>query len=71
MLTGVKEDMWPNLAKISVTYTANCSGLQTVSGGLANRGSFRLTFGGNKRRLGPTITANEPTFHANSPQTAG
>lgn len=47
-----------------------CSGPQTVSGGLANKGGFRLTFYANKWRPGLTITANEPTFCATSLQTA-
>jgi hypothetical protein len=46
------------------------SGLQTVRRRLANRGSFWLIFRANKRRRGLTITANEPTLIANSPQTA-
>jgi hypothetical protein len=36
----------------------------------ANKGYFRFTFCANKPRLEPTITANEPTFRANSLQTA-
>jgi hypothetical protein len=47
-----------------------CNGLQTAAPGPANKGHFRLTFRANKRRLGPTLTANEPTFWANSLQTA-
>jgi hypothetical protein len=42
--------------------TARCSGLQTVSDGLANKGEFEPTFCANKLRLAPTITVNEPTF---------
>jgi hypothetical protein len=48
----------------------SCSGVQTVALEPANKGRFRLTFGANKDRLGPTITANEPTFRANSLPTA-
>jgi hypothetical protein len=46
-----------------------CNGLQTVVRGLANKRSFRLTFCANKLKVRLTITANEPTFHANSLQT--
>jgi hypothetical protein len=49
---------------------AMCSGPQTVSDGLANKGPFRLTFGANTRRVRLTLAANEPTFWANSSQTA-
>jgi hypothetical protein len=54
-----------------LTYATSCrtSGSQTVSDGLANKGCFRLTFRANKRRPGLTITANKPTFSANSLQT--
>lgn len=61
------------LAKVSwerENATLRYSGPQTVSGGLANKGGFRLTFHANKRRPGLTITANEPTFCATSLQTA-
>jgi len=46
-----------------------CSGLHTVAPRPANKGHFRLTFRANKRRLEPTLAANEPTFRANGPQT--
>ena len=42
--------------------TPTCSGLQTVARGLAHERYFRLTFGANKNRLEPTITANELTL---------
>jgi hypothetical protein len=45
----------------------NCSGLQTVARGLANRGGFQLTCAADTPACQPTITANEPTFRANSP----
>jgi hypothetical protein len=47
-----------------------CSGSQTVSDGLANKGRFRLTFRANKLKVRLTIIANEPTFCASSLQTA-
>jgi hypothetical protein len=49
---------------------ARCNGLQTAARGLANKGSFQLTFGANKDRLEPTLAENEPTFCAHSLQTA-
>jgi hypothetical protein len=48
----------------------SCSGLQTVAPEPANTGHFRLTFSANRRACEPTLTANEPTFRANRPQTA-
>ena len=46
-----------------------CSGLQTVTRGLANKSRFQLTFCANMEPCQPTFIANEPTFAANSPQT--
>lgn len=40
----------------------NCSGLRTVTLGLANRGISRLALGANTRPLGPALCANEPTL---------
>jgi hypothetical protein len=48
----------------------NCSGLQTVAPEPANKRSFRLSLGANRRACEPTLPANEPTFPANSLQTA-
>jgi hypothetical protein len=50
--------------------TARCSGLQTAIPEPANNGRFQLTFAANKLAYEPRITANEPTFNANSPPTA-
>jgi hypothetical protein len=54
---------------IMVATLITCNGLQTAAPRPANKGYFRLTFGANKNRLEPTITANELTLNANSPQT--
>jgi hypothetical protein len=48
--------------KVTWAFLCRCSGLQTATLGPANKGCFRLTFGANTLRLGPTITANEPIF---------
>jgi hypothetical protein len=47
-----------------------CSGLQTVSDGLANNVAFEPTHAANMRGLEPTLTENELRFIATSPQTA-
>jgi hypothetical protein len=47
-----------------------CSSLQTAARGLANRGGSQFTFCANTLRVRLTITAYEPTFRANSLQTA-
>jgi hypothetical protein len=49
---------------------ANCSGPQTMSSGLANKGDCEPTIRANMRGCEPTLTANEPTFIATSSQTA-
>jgi hypothetical protein len=48
----------------------NCSGLQTVSGGLANNADFEPTISANRRGREPTFTANELRFIATCSQTA-
>ena len=60
----------PTLEAIPHLLTIVCSGLQTVSDGLANKGHFRLTFRANRPASELILTANEPTFIANSLQTA-
>jgi hypothetical protein len=50
--------------------TPTCNGPQTRSLGLANKSSFEPTIRANMRGCEPTLTANEPTFIATSPQTA-
>jgi hypothetical protein len=49
---------------------ATCSGLQTVRRGLANKSGFQPTIRANMMGGEPTLTANELTFIATSPQTA-
>jgi hypothetical protein len=56
-------------AIVPVGGVIRCSGLQTVAPEPANKGCFGLTFRANKRRVGLTLAANEPTLNANSPQT--
>jgi hypothetical protein len=56
-----------------LTYATSCrtSGLQTAARGLANNGAFEPTILANESGLEPTFRAHEPTFRANSLQTAG
>ena len=46
-----------------------CSDPQSSGDWPTNKGTRRPTFAANMRDVGPTITANEATLFANSPQT--
>jgi hypothetical protein len=60
---GIRHKVWLVIKGAElVTQAHRCSGLQTVSDGLANNGAFEPTTAANMRDRESTLTANELRF---------